>query len=237
VSTSGHRRDPHLGGLVAAVVDGALDHEARERALGHLARCDDCRAEVEAQRRLKARLAQLGTPEVPAGLAERLLALPAGAAALRGDDAALRGDDAALRGDDAALRGDDAGLRGGDAALRTGTDGPTRVAELPQLRMAASFRRPDPAAIRGTTRPPARRPAGRSSRRVARRRVAGAAVGGFAAFALSLATVLALGSPEQPDTIVPAVDSYTVEHNRTAVGVPGADPVVELTAVTTAGGR
>jgi anti-sigma factor RsiW len=194
VSTSAHRRDPHLGGLVAAVVDGALDHEARERALGHLARCDACRAEVEAQRRIKARLSGLGGPEVPAGLAERLLALPDGTAA-----------------------------------------GPARVAELPQLRIAASFRPRVPAAAGPSDR--ARPVAGRPAGRVARRRVAGAAAGGIAAFALSLATVLVLGSPDRAGTIVPAVDSYTVEHSRTAVGVPGADPVVELAGLTVSGGR
>jgi anti-sigma factor RsiW len=192
VSTSGHRRDPHLGGLVAAVVDGALDHEARERALGHLARCDDCRAEVEEQRRVKARLSRLGGPEVPSGLAARLLALPDGTAA-----------------------------------------GPAGVAELPQLRMGASFRpRVSAAGPRDTARPVAGRPAWRASRR----RVAGAAAGGIAAFSLSLAAVLALGSPDRAQTVVPAVDSYSVEHGRTAVGVPGADAVVEL-AGTTPGGR
>jgi hypothetical protein len=39
--------------------------------------------------------------------------------------------------------------------------------------------------------------------------------------------VLALGSPDRPRVVTPAVDSYTVEHSRSAVGVPGADPVVE----------
>lgn len=54
-----------LGDLVAALVDGELDHAARERAQGHLAHCDACRAEVDGQRRLKARLSGL-SPEIPA---------------------------------------------------------------------------------------------------------------------------------------------------------------------------
>jgi len=54
-----------LGDVVAALVDGELDHGARERAQRHLAHCAPCRAEVDAQRRLKARLSGLTAP-VPA---------------------------------------------------------------------------------------------------------------------------------------------------------------------------
>jgi anti-sigma factor RsiW len=217
VSTSGHRRDPHLGGLVAAVVDGALDHEARERALSHLARCDDCRAEVEAQRRVKSRLARTAAPELPGGLAERLLRLPDGYS------------------------------ESSAAATR-----PTLDSELPPVRVNASFRPPTPGSSRRGQRldrarqrgavagPPRERPVSRRTgraRSARRRRVAGAAVGGVAAFALSLAAVVALGSPDPTQVVVPAVDSYTVEHNRSAVGVPGADPVVEFVDLTTAGLR
>jgi hypothetical protein len=212
VNSHGHRKDPHLGWLVAAVVDGALDHAARERALGHLARCDDCRAEVEAQRRLKARLARLAGPDVPTSLAERLLHLP-------------------------------------DASAGTGAV--TLDPALPPLRMVAGFRRPDTGGVRrgagpgdgspfrvtpgrarplgSTARPPGRAAAsGRGRGLTSRRRRFGAAAGGLAAFALSIATVAALGSAERPRTVVPAVDSYTVVHSRTAVGVPGADPVVQM---------
>src|SRR6185436_3495909 len=70
------RRDPHLGELAAALVDGALDHGARDRALAHLTRCDVCRTEVESQRRLKAQLANLSGPSLPPGLADRLTTLP-----------------------------------------------------------------------------------------------------------------------------------------------------------------
>jgi anti-sigma factor RsiW len=175
VSTSGHRSDPHLGGLVAAVVDGVLGHDARDRALAHLARCDECRAEVEAQRRLKARLARLGAPEVPGDLAARLLRLPDGAA----------------------------------GGATPGAAQATLLPEPPPVRLQASFRPPAPRSA------PARP-----------RRLAFAAAGG-AAFTLGLASVLALGSPDRPRVVTPAVDSYTVEHSRSAVGVPGADPVVE----------
>lgn len=211
MSTSAHRRDPHLGGLVAAVVDGVLDHQARDRALGHLARCDECRAEVDAQRRLKARLGQLGAPELSAGLAAHLLGIPEAA-----------------------------------AVSRAGASNDPLVPGLPPVQLAASFRapasRPAPSRRAGDRpageRPAGDGPAGRPSRArrgqtARRRRVVGAAAGGFAAFALSLATVVALGSSDAPGAVAPAVDAYTVEHNRSAVSVPGADPLVEMVGLTT----
>jgi anti-sigma factor RsiW len=72
----------HLGDLAAGLVDGALDHVTRERALAHLAHCPPCRAQVEAERQLKARLtaARKAPPPVPPDLAARLRALPGSAA-------------------------------------------------------------------------------------------------------------------------------------------------------------
>lgn len=68
----------HLGAdVVAALVDGELADDERERALAHLAACAPCRTEVDAQRRFKARLRTLG-PAAPAPdrqLLDRLLAL------------------------------------------------------------------------------------------------------------------------------------------------------------------
>ena len=68
-----------LGDVAAALVDGELDHAARERAQRHLAHCDTCRAEVDAHRSLKARLARLSTeaPEPGIALTDRLLAMSA----------------------------------------------------------------------------------------------------------------------------------------------------------------
>ncbi len=69
----------HLGDAVTALVDGQLDHPARERVLGHLAHCAPCRGEVEAHRRLKASLTRLrALPVEPSpDLAARLLAAAA----------------------------------------------------------------------------------------------------------------------------------------------------------------
>ena len=67
-----------LGDAVAALVDGELDHGARERAQRHLSHCAACRAEVASHRRLKARLAAAAPEALAPGdvLLGRLLALP-----------------------------------------------------------------------------------------------------------------------------------------------------------------
>ena len=54
---------PCLGDVAAALIDGELSHAERERAHRHLTHCADCRAEVDAERRLKLRLH--GLAEVP----------------------------------------------------------------------------------------------------------------------------------------------------------------------------
>jgi anti-sigma factor RsiW len=64
----------HLGPRAAPLVDGELGDDARDRALAHLAWCADCRREVIAQRRLKARLGKLRPPDAPDPLVGRLLA-------------------------------------------------------------------------------------------------------------------------------------------------------------------
>ncbi|MET9270846.1 zf-HC2 domain-containing protein [Kribbella sp. NPDC003557] len=58
---------------LSAVVDGQLDHDSREKVLSHLVGCDTCRAEVDAQRRLKARMAALETPDPSTDLMQRLM--------------------------------------------------------------------------------------------------------------------------------------------------------------------
>ncbi|TDO44914.1 putative zinc finger protein [Kribbella sp. VKM Ac-2527] len=62
---------------LSAAVDGELDHDSRDKVLSHLVGCDDCRAEVEAQRRLKARMAALAAPEPSDDLMQRLLGVSA----------------------------------------------------------------------------------------------------------------------------------------------------------------
>ena len=61
---------------LSAVVDGELDHDSRDKVLGHLVSCETCRGEVDAQRRLKARLAAAELIEPSSDLMQRLLGVP-----------------------------------------------------------------------------------------------------------------------------------------------------------------
>jgi anti-sigma factor RsiW len=58
---------------LSAVVDGELDHDSRDKVLSHLVGCDSCRAEVDAQRRLKARMTALKSSEPSSDLMQRLM--------------------------------------------------------------------------------------------------------------------------------------------------------------------
>ncbi|MYX40298.1 zf-HC2 domain-containing protein, partial [Streptomyces sp. SID89] len=83
---SGSRPDPaasglaeqHLGDRLSALVDGELGHEARERVLAHVATCAKCKAEVEAQRRLKNVFAEAAPPPPSESFLARLQGLPGG---------------------------------------------------------------------------------------------------------------------------------------------------------------
>ncbi|MGW7194188.1 anti-sigma factor family protein, partial [Streptomyces sp. NPDC054838] len=78
---SGTRPSPaeqHLGDRLAALVDGELSHDARERVLAHLATCPKCKTEADAQRRLKTLFVESAPPPLSAGLLARLQGLPGG---------------------------------------------------------------------------------------------------------------------------------------------------------------
>ncbi|MFD6971925.1 zf-HC2 domain-containing protein [Streptomyces sp. NPDC059949] len=70
--------EQHLGDRLAALVDGELKHDARERVLAHLATCAKCKAEADAQRRLKTMFVESAPPPLSAGLLARLQGLPGG---------------------------------------------------------------------------------------------------------------------------------------------------------------
>jgi anti-sigma factor RsiW len=65
----------HLGERLTALVDGELDHDERDRALVHLAACDECRAEADALRALKRRLRALEGVLPPESILGRLKAM------------------------------------------------------------------------------------------------------------------------------------------------------------------
>jgi anti-sigma factor RsiW len=64
----------HLGERITALVDGELSHDARDRALAHLAGCDHCRAAVDAERLTKGRVAALDAGGVEPGPSPELMA-------------------------------------------------------------------------------------------------------------------------------------------------------------------
>ncbi|MFI6700458.1 anti-sigma factor family protein [Streptomyces sp. NPDC050509] len=99
--------EQHLGDRLAALVDGELDHDARERVLAHLATCARCKAEADAQRRLKTAFAQAAPPQLSAGLLARLQGLPGGPGSGGDDDGKGRFD----------------GGRFGDGSFGVGTGG------------------------------------------------------------------------------------------------------------------
>ncbi|WP_374207207.1 anti-sigma factor [Streptomyces sp. APSN-46.1] len=70
--------EQHLGDRLAALVDGELSHDVRERVLAHLATCAKCKAEADAQRRLKTLFVESAPPPLSAGLLARLQGLPGG---------------------------------------------------------------------------------------------------------------------------------------------------------------
>lgn len=67
----------HLGDRVAALVDGELSPQVRDRALAHVAHCADCRAELATQRAVKEMLASAVAPQPAPHLVEALHALAA----------------------------------------------------------------------------------------------------------------------------------------------------------------
>ncbi|MER5180376.1 zf-HC2 domain-containing protein [Streptomyces sp. NPDC002896] len=78
---SGSRPTPaeqHLGDRLAALVDGELGHDSRERVLAHLATCPKCKAEADAQRRLKNVFAEVAPPPPSETFLARLQGLPGG---------------------------------------------------------------------------------------------------------------------------------------------------------------
>jgi hypothetical protein len=74
----GSLAEQHLGDRLAALVDGELGHATRERVLAHLATCPRCKAEADAQRRLKNVFAEAAPPPPSESFLARLQGLPGG---------------------------------------------------------------------------------------------------------------------------------------------------------------
>ncbi|MFF3614485.1 zf-HC2 domain-containing protein [Streptomyces sp. NPDC002580] len=70
--------EQHLGDRLSALVDGELGHESRDRVLAHLVTCAKCKAEADAQRRLKNVFAEVAPPPPSESFLARLQGLPGG---------------------------------------------------------------------------------------------------------------------------------------------------------------
>ncbi|MEU5537026.1 anti-sigma factor [Streptomyces sp. NPDC020362] len=99
-----HLAEQHLGDRLSALVDGELGHESRERVLAHLATCARCKAEADAQRRLKNVFAEAAPPPPSESFLARLQGLPAGGDA-DADGTASTGGGLFGRGPDAGVFG------------------------------------------------------------------------------------------------------------------------------------
>ncbi|GGS85762.1 anti-sigma factor family protein [Streptomyces griseoviridis] len=109
----GHLAEQHLGDRLSALVDGELGHDARERVLAHVATCPKCKAEVDAQRRLKNVFAKAAGPAPSESLLARLQGLPGGDGPPAGGDALPGFPDLAGRfGDGTTAAGGTAGVFG-----------------------------------------------------------------------------------------------------------------------------
>ncbi|WP_030594682.1 anti-sigma factor family protein [Streptomyces fulvoviolaceus] len=87
----GHLAEQHLGDRLAALVDGELGHESRDRVLAHLATCAKCKAEADAQRRLKNVFAEAAPPPPSESFLARLQGLPGGGDSDDGDGSPFGG--------------------------------------------------------------------------------------------------------------------------------------------------
>ncbi|MEU2563730.1 zf-HC2 domain-containing protein [Streptomyces longispororuber] len=120
-----HCAEQHLGDRLAALVDGELGHDARERVLAHLATCPTCKSEADAQRRLKSVFARTAAPPPSESFLARLQNLP-GMSLDELDDLDGRGGPRTPVDDDGFATGSsDSGLPpGGVFSVRGGRPGP-----------------------------------------------------------------------------------------------------------------
>lgn len=195
----------HLGETAAALADGALGADARDRALAHLAGCEDCRADVDMQRRLKGLLVGLGEPSMSPLMFNRLLDI--------GDQ--FPGD----RHDGSG----DGGLASWQS--RTPFGQPVFRGQDPGRPLAANFASGFVAAADSYAAVAA--PAAAAGTLPWLRALRTTVVGGLAVGAMVVtAAVVLAGGTGGGDPIQPSLGDLSVEHAQTTRDLPGSDPVL-----------
>jgi anti-sigma factor RsiW len=188
----------HLGDRLTALVDGELGHDERDRVLAHLAACDQCRAEAEAQRRIKQRLRSLGDTAPPPELLTRLYAM-----------------------------GEPGGPIPPRARPMPGAARPPVVsrpsAHRPARRGLKSGVGDGVAGGRGTGPGHDIVPARKAGRRLPRTRYLAVGAAALAVFGIGTAGFVAGGDPGQLPRVAPALDQFAVEHALTSGDVPVTD--------------
>ncbi|HSK54578.1 MAG TPA: zf-HC2 domain-containing protein [Jiangellales bacterium] len=213
----------HLGDRVSALADGHLDHDERDRALAHLARCDTCRSDVEGVRQSRAVLADLPAPVLPERLLESLLAI--GSTTATGRSWQEPGSGAGPAGPAPPSRTAGAGDRTAGAGERTAMPVPSRAPGAGRPADRVDSRRPDNAA---------------SSRGRARTRAVRAAAAGLIAATAVTLGVASLGAPDggtPPVAVVPPVERFTLEHARSTASLPFVESAALLVPVEDGAGQ
>lgn len=196
------------GEVLTALVDGALDHQTRERAYAHLAGCATCHDALEAERDLKRRLTGVaGRPPAPSdALIARLLGL-----AVPGVEPAAYASPSRI---------------GRPVRLRRA--GPRRSTRAQGGRLARARGRRAPAVAAGPLgRAPDHRDRGRSHRLLRTGAVGGSLI------LLGLTAALVLGGSSRPTSppVDPATDAFVIDFVATSTDVPPPRPTAA--AVTT----
>ena len=194
----------HLGDRIAALVDGELGHQDRDRALAHVAHCARCRQELEEQRAVRALLAGSAAPAPSAQTVEALLSLATPGGPLPPRARTMP-----------------------QGPLVPELPPPGRFGR-PVGRMPRGSR----ASRRAANRADSRRPGDTSVRRegsAGRGRLVAASALSVAGLVLATAFV-AGGADSGGGPAAPPVAQLTVEHGRTATAVTVGDPTFGLTA-------
>jgi anti-sigma factor RsiW len=211
----------HLGDRLSALVDGELGHDERDRVLAHLAGCDQCRAEADAQRRLKQRLRSLGDAAPSPELLTRLYSMgePGGPIPPR------------ARPMPGAAKPPVVGRPSSHRPVRTGGPGGTGPA-----RRGLTSGVGVGVGLRGGhgTGPGHDLAAGRhkAGRRLPRMRYLAVGAATLAVFGIGTAGFVAGGDGGRLPRVAPALDQYAVEHALTSGDVPVTDrnPAEEVTS-------